>query len=223
MHKYMLIAMLTMSMLITGCQGQDNANENDGQALYESGNTINVSETNDMYNRDEKKNNRYGYVRHQKSPVANENQMAQNIATFDREQAADSISRLSTAIPTVDDVAVLVTDEEVLIAYKADTKNRNETADQVKRTAMSVVPRYYHVYVSDNSTHFADIERFSQVDIRDKNIQSSIDQTIKEMLQSPQGRKMTDGEDANGEGQNELNEPMTDDRDKASTRKNMME
>ncbi|WP_110113772.1 YhcN/YlaJ family sporulation lipoprotein [Bacillus sp. CGMCC 1.16541] len=223
MHKYMLMGMLTISIAVTGCQEQNNVTEEDGQALHQNGNTINVSETNDMYNQDKKKNNRYGYVRHQKSPVANENQMAQNISTFDREQAADSISRLSTATPNVNDVAVLVTDEEVLIVYKTDTQNRSETADQVKRTAMSVVPRYYHVYVSDNPSHMADIERFSQVDIRDKNIQSSINQTIKEMLQSPQGRKMTDGENANGEGKNELNEPMTDDTDKASTRKNIME
>ena len=77
----------------------------------------------------------------------NDNQ--QPLCFLNREQVANIISQFSTDIPNVNDVATLVTDQEVLIAYKTDSKNRNLTADQVKKTAMSVVPRYYHVYVTD--------------------------------------------------------------------------
>lgn len=58
----------------------------------------------------------------------------------------------------------LVTDEEVLVVYDTNAKDRTETADQVKRTAMSVVPRYYHVYVSDDYQTLAqDVENFATV------------------------------------------------------------
>jgi hypothetical protein len=207
-------SLLAASVLaITGCQAGMNENE---EALYEeSGNTINVSERNEIYNEedmtDDRGMSRYGYVRHQKNPAGDNTNMYKKIATFDREQAADTISRLAVAIPNINDVATLVTDEEVLIGYKTTAENHMEAADQVKRTAMSVVPRYYHVYVTDNSRIMQDIENFSTLGSTTPNIEQSIENTIRDMLKSPQGRKMSDGEDANGEMKNELNDPMDGD------------
>nr|WP_163071351.1 YhcN/YlaJ family sporulation lipoprotein [Priestia flexa] len=201
--------MLTM-VALSGCQA---GGETDNEALSPNNpNAINVADYNDLYNKEKDNDTDYGYVRYQKSPVANDTEKAQNIATLDREEAADSISKLSSAIPNVNDVATLVTDEDVLIAYKTDTKDRNATADQVKRTAMSIMPRYYHVYVSDNPQHIQDIERFSEANTKAESVEESIHLTIKEMLKSPQGRKMNDGENANGEGKNELNEHVTDEK-----------
>lgn len=186
------------------------------EALYkESGNTINVSDRNEIYNEENMTNNRgtsrYGFVRHQKSPTGNDVNMYQKVATFDREKAADTISRLAVALPNINDVATLVTDEEVLVGYKTTEEDRMEAADQVKRTAMSVVPRYYHVYVTDNPRIMQDIENYSMVGSTTPNIEQSIENTVREMLKSPQGRKMSDGEDANGEMKNELNDPMDGD------------
>ncbi|KSU87621.1 sporulation protein [Bacillus sp. VT 712] len=203
--------MLTM-VALSGCQA---GGETDNEALSPNNpNAINVADHdhNDLYNKEKDNDTDYGYVRYQKSPVANDTEKAQNIATLDREEAADSISKLSSAIPNVNDVATLVTDEDVLIAYKTDTKDRNATADQVKRTAMSIMPRYYHVYVSDNPQHIQDIERFSEANTKAESVEESIHLTIKEMLKSPQGRKMNDGENANGEEKNELNEHVTDEK-----------
>lgn len=203
--------MLTM-VALSGCQA---GGETDNEALSPNNpNAINVADHdhNDLYNKEKDNDTDYGYVRYQKSPVANDTEKAQNIATLDREEAADSISKLSSTIPNVNDVATLVTDEDVLIAYKTDTKDRNATADQVKRTAMSIMPRYYHVYVSDNPQHIQDIERFSEANTKDESVEESIHLTIKEMLKSPQGRKMNDGENANGEEKNELNEHVTDEK-----------
>ncbi|MEC0667566.1 YhcN/YlaJ family sporulation lipoprotein [Priestia flexa] len=205
--------MLTM-VALSGCQA---GGETDNEALSPNNpNAINVADHdhNDLYNKEKDNDTDYGYVRYQKSPVANDTEKAQNIATLDREEAADSISKLSSTIPNVNDVATLVTDEDVLIAYKTDTKDRNATADQVKRTAMSIMPRYYHVYVSDNPQHIQDIERFSEANTKDESVEESIHLTIKEMLKSPQGRKMNDGENANGEEKNELNEHVTDEKRK---------
>jgi hypothetical protein len=207
---YIVVASL---FTITGCQSGATEGE---EALYkENGNTINVSDRNEIYNEEDMTDNRgtsrYGFVRHQKSATGNNANVYRKIAIFDREKAADTISRLAVAIPNIHDVATLVTDEEVLIGYKTDADNRMEAADQVKRTAMSVVPRYYHVYVTDNPRIMQDIENYSAVGSTTPNIEKSIDNTIREMLKSPQGRKMSEGEDPNGEMKNELNDPMDGD------------
>ncbi|WP_413242795.1 YhcN/YlaJ family sporulation lipoprotein [Priestia flexa] len=210
MKKYLIYCGMLTMVALSGCQA---GGETDNEALSPNNpNAINVADYNDLYNKEKDNDTDYGYVRYQKSPVANDTEKAQNIATLDREEAADSISKLSSAIPNVNDVATLVTDEDVLIAYKTDTKDRNATADQVKRTAMSIMPRYYHVYVSDNPQHIQDIERFSEANTKAESVEESIHLTIKEMLKSPQGRKMNDGENANGEGKNELNEHVTDEK-----------
>ncbi|WP_411831199.1 YhcN/YlaJ family sporulation lipoprotein [Priestia flexa] len=214
MKKYLIYCGMLTMVALSGCQA---GGETDNEALSPNNpNAINVADHdhNDLYNKEKDNDTDYGYVRYQKSPVANDTEKAQNIATLDREEAADSISKLSSTIPNVNDVATLVTDEDVLIAYKTDTKDRNATADQVKRTAMSIMPRYYHVYVSDNPQHIQDIERFSEANTKDESVEESIHLTIKEMLKSPQGRKMNDGENANGEEKNELNEHVTDEKRK---------
>lgn len=93
----------------------------------------------------------------------------------------------------------------MFVVYKTDSTNRFETADQVKKTAISVVPRYYHVYVSDNPRMFQDIERFGRLDANSRNIDQILQQTIKEMLKSPQGRKVSSGENENGVQREEMN------------------
>lgn len=213
MTKKFLYVLAASLFTITGCQSGMTDNE---EALYEeSGNTINVSDRNEIYNEENMTDNRgtsrYGFVRHQKNATGNDVNMYQKVATLNREKAADTISRLAVALPNINDVATLVTDEEVLIGYKTTEKDRMEAADQVKRTAMSVVPRYYHVYVTDNPRIMQDIENFSMVGSTTPNMEQSIENTVREMLKSPQGRKMGDGENANGEVKNELNDPMDGD------------
>ncbi|CAH0344664.1 YhcN/YlaJ family sporulation lipoprotein [Bacillus sp. CECT 9360] len=139
----------------------------------------------------------FGFTRVNNGTGENEN--VTEAPTIDREQLADIISRLSNQIPNVNDVSTLVTDEEVLVVYDSDTNNRNATADQVKRTALSIVPRYFHVYVSDNESLRQNIENFATQDTDSRGIEDSIDSTIKQMLKSPQGNKVSDGENANGE------------------------
>jgi ribosomal protein S17E len=117
---------------------------------------------------------------------------------MDREQVANIISQLSTDIPNVNDVATLVTDQEVLVSYSTNSKDRNHTADQVKRTAMSVVPRYYHVYVSDNANLMRDVENLANLDSTSKNARNLVNGLVKQMKKSPQGSRMSDSEDENG-------------------------
>lgn len=192
-------------LALTGCGANEMAGRDD---IYEeSGNTINVNdERADIYNvKNTNNSGDFGYVRHQKSPINGRNNGDHYLA-IDREKVADSISKLSTDIPNVHDVATLVTDEEVLIAYNTDSKDRNLTADQVKRTAMSVVPRFYHVYVTDNPNLIKNVESYATLDSNSRNIDSIVDQLIVQMLKSPQGRPMSDSENENGVTKDEMDD-----------------
>ena len=198
--------------LLTACQY---GAEEDSSFMHESGNTINVSDRTDLYNEEgspnaNDKGANFGFVRHQKSGIP------QDIAYtptpgMDREAVANSISSLSVQLPNVNDVATLVTDEEVLVAYETDSDNRFETADQVKKTALSVIPRYYHVYVSDNPNMIQQIQAYSPLDSTSRDIDEILTDTINKMLESPQGRALNNGENANGEGYGEMNEDIDDD------------
>lgn len=215
MRKALLAVALSTAATLAGCA--QTAQDNNTDVYRRSGNTINVTDRNDLYNEngvpngDDTRMNNFGYVRHQKSPVSGDANLYNNMPTFNRERAADLISKLCTQLPNVNDVATLVTDEEVLVVYDTDAKNRHQTADQVKKTALSVVPRYYHVYVADDPRLMKDIERFGRLDSNSRNIDQIIDTTIQRMLKYPQGRKLSDGENENGEMINEMNDRL--DRD----------
>ncbi|WP_191560270.1 YhcN/YlaJ family sporulation lipoprotein [Metabacillus idriensis] len=206
MKKIAFTASLLCMLIMTGCQN-NSAREN--ELLEDSGNTVNVNNENGMKNG---KNNDsgFGYVRHVKSNLAEEDDF-NKVPGVDHEKVANDISSLIVQLPNIQDVATLVTDEEVLIAYQTDSKNRNETADQVKKTAISVVPRYYHVYLSDNPEMIKQIEGYSGLDPNNRDIDQIINTTKKEMLKSPQGRKLNSGENANGEGYGETNENLDQD------------
>src|SRR5699024_2855879 len=123
---------------------------------------------------------RFGFVRHQQNMTTNKEARKGEVTKPNLEQMADTISRLTVRLPKVYDASVLVTRQEVLIGYKTDTKKRNESADQVKKTAMSVVPRYYHIYVTDSPNIIPDIQRFQNLPPT-KNIDSMLQSTMKEM------------------------------------------
>ncbi|MBT2738128.1 YhcN/YlaJ family sporulation lipoprotein [Bacillus sp. ISL-7] len=200
MKKLVIILGLCTMTALTGCT-KDMGNRD---VYEESGNTINVNnKRHDLYNegasrgvRNVSKN--YGFVRHQKSPLMNDNTANDHFTALDREQVANIISKYSTEIPNVNDVATLVTDQEVLIAYDTDSKDRNLTADQVKKTAMSVVPRYYHVFVTDNKVLMRDVENLANLDSTSRNARNLVNGLIKQMKKSPQGERMNASEDENG-------------------------
>ncbi len=194
-------AAVSTLLVLPACQMGAQPND-----IYEeSGDTINVGDRNEMNNRN-RDTNQFGYVRYQKSDVANDRTNRNNDAMYiDREGLADAISRMGRQLPAVDDIGTLVTDKNVLVAYDTDSTDRNQTADMVKKTAISVVPRYYHVYVSDDPDMIDQIERFGNNGSNNRNIEQIIDKTIAEMKKSPQGKKMSTGENENGEMSGEMN------------------
>ncbi|MFF2446804.1 YhcN/YlaJ family sporulation lipoprotein [Neobacillus sp. NPDC058068] len=200
MKKLVIIMGLCTMTALTGCS-KDMANRD---VYQESGNTINVNnKRHDLYNEGASRgvrnvSNNYGFVRHQKSPLMNDNTANNHYTALDREQVANIISKHSTTIPNVNDAATLVTDQEVLVAYNTDSKDRNLTADQVKRTAMSVVPRFYHVYVTDNKVLMRDVENLANLDSTSRNSRNLVTGLVKQMKKSPQGQRISPNEDENG-------------------------
>ncbi|WP_423408072.1 YhcN/YlaJ family sporulation lipoprotein [Heyndrickxia sp. MSNUG] len=224
MKKAIIALGICGATALTGCANNNaSPDDRDGKTgIYrQSGHTLNVNDQRpDLYNEDGRKGLKdtsedFGYVRHQKTGVMGTDNNMDVYQAIDREKMADMIGRYSTMVQNVDDVSTLVTDEEVLIVYQTDSKDRFETADQVKRMAMSVVPRWFHVYVSDDPTLRKDVENFASLDTDSRNVETMIDGVIKQMLKSPQGRPMSTGENANGEAEGEMNEKM--DKDDIST------
>lgn len=192
MIKSLVFAGICSIFALTAC-ANNNANIGANDPYKESGNTINVNNDRaELYNEDDHKSmsdksEDFGYVRHQRNPVMGTNASNDHYAAIDREQLAKIISQFETDVPNVDDVSTLVTDEEVLIVYKTDSKDRSLTADQVKRTAASVVPSWFDVYVSDNTNLRQDVENFATLDADSRNIDSLMANIIKKMSSSPQG------------------------------------
>ncbi|MEH7301152.1 YhcN/YlaJ family sporulation lipoprotein [Neobacillus drentensis] len=206
MKKLIIIAGLCTITALTGCS-KDMGNRD---VYEESGNTINVNnKRHELYNEGASRGVRnvsdnYGFVRHQKSPIMNDNTANDGYTALDREQLANIISKYSVNVPNVNDAATLVTDQEVLIAYTTDSKDRNMTADQVKKTAFSVVPRYYHVYVTDNKTLMRDVENLANLDSTSRNARHAVTELITQMKKSPQGMRLSDSENENGETQDDM-------------------
>lgn len=202
MKRLIVTLSIFISMAATGCQGltgNDSPIARENQEIIHQKNKssagLNVINPDKSY--DELQS--FGFVRHQKETALPHGETKPSIALYDPELLADAISKLSILIPGVHDVATLVTDRHVLVAYSANSENRNETADQVKRTAMSCVPRFFHVYVSDNPDMMEGIERFKNHSSRSDHVYDVLEHTIEEMLKSPQGTRISASENENGE------------------------
>lgn len=198
MKKTLLMVGICSLSVLAACQNNEAQND-----LYqESGNTINVNDSRAEIYRDVKNGNvseDFGYVRHQKSPITGDKMSTNYYSAIDREKLADAISKNLTTLPNVQDAATLVTDEEVLIIYETNSTNRHLTADQVKKTAMAFVPRWYHVYVSDNPQLRNLANSYAHLDSNSRTAEAGINNLIKEMLKSPQGKDLKTEENANGE------------------------
>lgn len=201
MIKLFVTLSICLVIASTGCQ---TLMQNDSPITRENHDIINMKNRSEGFNVINPDKNyhqiqRFGFVRHQRETALPQGGSNPNIAAYDPELLADAISKLAILVPDVQDVATLVTDKQVLVAYKTNSDNNFETADQVKRTAMSVVPRFFHVYVSDDPKMLTSIERFGSLSSTTKGVQDVLEHTIEEMLLSPQGRRISASENENGE------------------------
>ncbi|HET7627567.1 MAG TPA: YhcN/YlaJ family sporulation lipoprotein [Bacillales bacterium] len=202
MKKWVILTLTAvLSSGLTGCSpGNNGLNPNNYQ-----------NQTMQLENRTQQGNNRnprndqdaaeghFGFVRLQDGP---DGRTPGGTPTLNFEDLADAISRLVVNYPDVHDVATLVTSKEILIGYKTDSENRKLVADQVKRAALSLAPRFYHIYVTDDPSVLRDISRFRDLPPR-TDVQEMLNATINEMqTHSPQGKDVSPSENPNGESKN---------------------
>ncbi|WP_068672809.1 YhcN/YlaJ family sporulation lipoprotein [Oceanobacillus sp. Castelsardo] len=103
-------------------------------------------------------NHQLGFVRYSKDEIDTQN-MNNHEAKIDRREMADMITRLILNNDGFNEVATLVTDQEVLIAYDRDNNSDSKLTNEIaQKTAESVMPRFYKVYVSDNKSLMYDIQ-----------------------------------------------------------------
>ncbi|EGK07833.1 hypothetical protein HMPREF9374_3553 [Desmospora sp. 8437] len=82
---------------------------------------------------------------------------------INRSALARQISFLASKLPQVDDAIVVVTDDKVLIGVNADQgKISDKTLYEVRRTAWSLTPRYYQVYVTRDAAIRNKLNRIGQ-------------------------------------------------------------
>ncbi|MFD2760690.1 YhcN/YlaJ family sporulation lipoprotein [Lentibacillus juripiscarius] len=183
MRKLFVALPLIAAFALTGCNGTDNAADEREQIIDElnpeNENAPNNSETDD----------KIGYVRYSKEQIENNTEKDHNV-TIDRTKLANMIARIILRNDGFDEVAALVTDEEALIAYaKGDALEADKAADIANKTATSILPGYFDVYVSDNEMIMQDIQSLHNSSTRDDEYDNTIDQIIERMQESPQGRE----------------------------------
>ncbi|MCY8315730.1 YhcN/YlaJ family sporulation lipoprotein [Bacillus vallismortis] len=206
--KRTAISLCLLTGLLSGCGGKgfDNAGQTAQNQTQNQTKPIHVSDRNEAFNRHDE-NEQFGYVRYQKEQFDGEQQ---EVPVMKREETAHIISSLTVQLPHIQEAATLVTDQEALVVYKTDTKNRELTADQVKKTAASVIPRYYHVYISDHPNHMQSIENFSNLGSGSRDIREIMSGTIQGMKTSPQGSPVSENENANGETRQDMKTDRND-------------
>ncbi|WP_164668227.1 YhcN/YlaJ family sporulation lipoprotein [Virgibacillus doumboii] len=149
----------------------------------------NIAEELDPGNRNQNpdQNNKLGYVRYTKDQIQTDAEN-KNSVTIDRTKLANMITRIILQNDEIIEVATLVTDEEVLIAFSKNADiDSNTAADIAKKSAVSVMPERFEVYVSENETLMQDIQRLHNSSIQGKNYDNTINRIKNEMKKSPQG------------------------------------
>lgn len=196
------LAILLGITVLSGC-GVNNA---DDEIYPDNGNALNYQLQGEDFNEDID-DDQFGFVRQVKSPVPNSGTTATE--WMDREKVALAISQTLVSLPNVHDASVVVTDEEVLVAYttdQEDEKSRFEVADQVKIATIGLLPRWYHVYITDDEAIRQDVINIGSMATNSPSRERNIEMVIEEMIKrSPQGRKLGPNENENGESLDEMN------------------
>lgn len=127
-------------------------------------------------------NDKLGYVHYTRTELDTDPDPRGPALTIDRNAMANMITKTIMKNNKFEEVATLVTDQEVLIAYqKSDDMDSSQAAEIAKRSAMSITPRYFDVYVSDNELLIKDIHSLHKASTKNKKYDNTIDRIIHEM------------------------------------------
>lgn len=178
--KVFLPSVLALA-IVAGCNGGTNATGEQQQMSDE----LNPNKDGKITNQDTE--NKLGYVRYNKDQLNIDTEKNHSVR-IDRTKMADMITRIILRNDGFDEVATLVTDQEVLIAYQQNDQLDEQTAaDIASKTAKSTMPGFFHVYVSGNRSLMNDIQSLHNSSAQNQNYDNTIANIINEMKKSPQG------------------------------------
>jgi len=181
--KKIMITGFIMLMIITGCDTTNNTLNEREQRVNE----LNPEREELQTPGDQEINDQLGYV-HYTQEQFEQNEDEDRTVTMDKNEMASMITSIILQNEEFDQVATLVTGNEVLIAYENDDgMDENNAAEIARKTAESVMPRYFDIVVSDNPSLIPDIQSLHISRTTQPNYQNTIDKIIKEMKKSPQG------------------------------------
>jgi hypothetical protein len=69
---------------------------------------------------------------------------------LDRQIMAEAISQIVVGMQNITTATVLITDEECIIGFQGVENNNQNLQEQVRKAGLSVTPRWFHVYATDN-------------------------------------------------------------------------
>lgn len=172
-----ILLFLAIIISISGCS-QINNSANDKQNMIKQ-----MDPAKNEENENRGVSDKLGFVRYTKEEVNNE--AANNyVFTINKELKAHAITNMILRSEGFEEVATLVTDQDVLIAYEINGDIEADlAADIAKQSAITVMPRYFDIYVSDHDVLIKDIHSLHNSSTENKNYQQTIDKIIKEMQQ----------------------------------------
>ncbi|MED1564023.1 hypothetical protein AJ85_03230 [Alkalihalobacillus alcalophilus ATCC 27647 = CGMCC 1.3604] len=187
---------LLLALVLTGCQLEqaspltlENASDIGGT---QSTNKGYYSITNKRMDHNDTPH--YGYSRFQREQVHKPNGDF-SYPIVDRTEISTNITKMVLTNPEIDEAATLVTDQYALVVYEThhneddnnSRSNKEEIAAYVRKTAESALPRFYEVVVADDHNQIESIERFQSLSSRSTSIYGTLEETIEQLREYPQG------------------------------------
>ncbi|TCP19134.1 sporulation lipoprotein YhcN/YlaJ [Scopulibacillus darangshiensis] len=213
-------ASLLIALSITGCKApfSDEPTREKSQDPIEDITYSGPPHTTQKLSKDNLDIGSFGYVHYKRKQGAGNAVQQHDIPKIDNRELADIISRLELSLPNIYEVGTLVTDQYVLIGYQSDLKDKKQAASQVKMTALSVVPNYYKVYISDAFDAIERISRYKDLTVQTPRVHKSLQHMINEMKKSPQGNITKNN--VKNQGMNEDKRKNTNTNDQINAKQN---
>jgi hypothetical protein len=77
----------------------------------------------------------------------------------DRNALAKAVADVTNSVPGVHNSTVLVSDEEIFVGCTTDHKNAHDVKNKARMNALSIAPRYYKVYLTDDPSMINELTR----------------------------------------------------------------
>lgn len=119
---------------------------------------------------------------------------AQSRVYVDRNALAKAVADVTNSVPGVRNSTVLVTDEEIFVGCTADQNQATDNKNKARMNAMSISPRYYKVYVTDDPSMIAELTRVASTTTHANSTMPHNETQINSLIKRFGG--MTDREDS---------------------------